>query len=207
MVYWRFAFDIPLKNGSNLEAHGECGGTLLTGKIILTAAHCCKPGFRIGYILPLLFPDYCGQQKCYGRVKDCLVKPKQPGCEWLSEQNIAFLPMECQLNQNDRQKCKELIEKCGPQYDPRKLECKAINLEQLRLLNHGIESIPWLNPGNLPEECRNVEEKCRDTHETCQTALNGDGFFGCDKRSELMHYMSKRGQLLNIIKEGTVEAG
>ena len=40
MAHMKFAFDLPLQNGSNFNATGNCDGTLLTDKIILTAAHC-----------------------------------------------------------------------------------------------------------------------------------------------------------------------
>ena len=45
MAHMSFAFDLPLQNGSYFNATGNCDGTLLTDKIILTAAHCCRPPY------------------------------------------------------------------------------------------------------------------------------------------------------------------
>ena len=50
------------------EITSHCDGTLLTEKIVLSAAHCCRPTLimKVASILYQLVRDKCELQKCQG---------------------------------------------------------------------------------------------------------------------------------------------
>ena len=104
MVYLTFAYDFPLYNGSKKEEIGHCDGTLLTEKIILSAAHCCRPLLKpsIAIILYQLMSDKCELQKCLQG------NPYSQECiEGLTE-CVGSELLKCGINMDANEECKEL---------------------------------------------------------------------------------------------------
>ena len=104
-----FAYDFEMYNGSKKEEIGHCDGTLLTEKIILSAAHCCRPSLlwsSIAMILPQLVNPYgkCELQKCQGNsvIEECRKAMTQCVQSELSK---------CEINMDANEECKELNEK------------------------------------------------------------------------------------------------
>ena len=102
MVYLSYTYDFKLYNESNKVETGHCDGTLLTEKIILSAAHCCKPLLwpSIANILGELISDKCELQKCQGNLIDEECIEALTECVWSKLSKCGINMDKCEL-----QKC------------------------------------------------------------------------------------------------------
>ena len=93
MVSMNFTYDFQPYNESKKEENGTCDGTLLTEKIVLSAAHCCRPslGSSIANILSELFSEKCELQKCQG----ILINEE---CRKAITQCVASVSLKCGMN-------------------------------------------------------------------------------------------------------------
>ena len=104
MVLINSVYDIQLYDGSKQETESGCDGTLLTEKIILTAAHC----FRLPLILDVpnflykLVSDKCELQKCHPNPKNEECLKAITGC-------MKSQYTKCGINMDANEKCKELV--------------------------------------------------------------------------------------------------
>ena len=106
MVFLNFTYDFHLDNGTKKEEIGHCDGTLLTEKIVLSAAHCCRPTLikKVAFILYRLVSDSdkCELQKCQGNLvnEECIKELTECVESELSK---------CGENMDGNEECKKLF--------------------------------------------------------------------------------------------------
>ena len=186
---------LPLLNGTEVLIPqdifpGRCDGTLLTEKIVLTAAHCCKFPL-VGWVRQLsraiLFPEKCTPAKCKRRIQECLSGPKKT-CEW--DEELENLPEDCK---GDRRKCMKQAEDCISIYNPPlPLPKRCEWIEE------------FIKDPSIPMECSALELALLQI--SCSTAAADCLTSGCDKASEVQHIISLTEKWLPF-KNMTVQAG
>ena len=104
MVFLNFTYEFELDNGTKKEEIGHCDGTLLTEKIVLSAAHCCRPTLimKVAKILYELVGRKCELQKCQGY-------PVNEECIKELTECVESELSKCGENMDGNEECKKLF--------------------------------------------------------------------------------------------------